>query len=98
MTSEEWAYIAGLFDGEGCVYRRLRSGHSHRIQISQSTPEVLEWVRNCLGYGKIYGPYARNQYTWTLGQRKLIGHFARGVLPYSIVKRIALEDLLKVIQ
>lgn len=48
------AYIAGLFDAEGCIYLNLKKVSKSYISITQkSYPEVLEQVCSMLGFGKI---------------------------------------------
>ena len=70
MEINEVAYIAGLFDGEGCVTckqkktkRADRKGKVYnqwyiRCEISMTDREVISWIHETLGFGwsreKIY--------------------------------------------
>ena len=70
MTPIDAAYIAGLFDGEGCVTckkhptkRPDRGGKIYnqwyiRCEMNMTDKEVIEWVHETLGFGwcreKIY--------------------------------------------
>ena len=70
MIVSEAAYIAGLFDGEGCVTckkkptkRADRGGKVYnqwyiRCEISMTDKEVISWIHEVLGFGwsreKIY--------------------------------------------
>jgi hypothetical protein len=70
ITMTEIAYIAGLFDGEGCVTckqkktkRKDRGGKVYnqwyiRCEISMTDKEVITWLHETLGFGwsreKIY--------------------------------------------
>jgi len=46
-----WDYIAGFFDGEGCItYGRSKR---YRIMISQTHKEVLESIRDFVGVGYV---------------------------------------------
>ena len=70
MESNEAAYIAGLFDGEGCVTckqkptkRKDRGGKVYkqwyiRCEISMTDKEIISWLHETLGFGwsgeKIY--------------------------------------------
>ena len=70
MEISEAAYIAGLFDGEGCVTckqkptkRADRKGKVYnqwyiRCEISMTNQEVISWIHETLGFGwsreKIY--------------------------------------------
>lgn len=48
-------YISGLFDAEGCLYIDKHTISAYRISISQkSHPEVLEYVKQYLGFGYVY--------------------------------------------
>ena len=63
LTVAEIAYIAGLFDGEGCVTckqkptkRADRKGKVYnqwyiRCEMSMTEKEVIEWVHETLGFG-----------------------------------------------
>jgi hypothetical protein len=59
-NSEELAWAAGFFDGEGSIgtYPAGRYGKPRiDISLSQTDPQVLERFRNVLSVGKVYGPY-----------------------------------------
>ena len=63
MTVSEIAYIAGLFDGEGCVTckkkptkRPDRGGKIYnqwyiRCEISMTDKEIIAWLHETLGFG-----------------------------------------------
>jgi hypothetical protein len=63
MTETERAYIAGLFDGEGCVtckqVKRKRKDRGDKIynqwyircEIAMTNKDVIEWVHKILGFG-----------------------------------------------
>ena len=69
FTREELAYVAGLFEGEGTVYtvtggryktktsEGIRKTPRIQLAISMTDYSPLEQVVDCLGFGKIYGPY-----------------------------------------
>lgn len=49
------AYIAGLFDGEGCVLARRRGSKiSVEISITQVNPGVLHEIARALNLGRVY--------------------------------------------
>ncbi len=61
LTEAQRGYIAALIDGEGTVrfewYRASKNGKRYqrsRVSISNTNWELLEWVRETLGYGKVY--------------------------------------------
>ena len=63
MENSEAAYIAGLFDGEGCVTckkkptkRADRKGKTYqqwyiRCEVSMTDKEVISWLHETLGFG-----------------------------------------------
>ena len=63
LTIAEIAYIAGLFDGEGCVTckqkkvkRKDRGGKVYkqwhiRCEINMADREAIEWLHETLGFG-----------------------------------------------
>ena len=68
------AYIAGLFDGEGCItykqYMRKRKGQkkayptwSIRMEIAMTDKSVLIWLHEVLGVGTLGEKRYRTKYT-----------------------------------
>ena len=68
ITSENAAYIAGLFDGEGSIYfakrpekKKKHNGKGYRTSMSQrismeitmTDRSVLQWVHEVLGVGTV---------------------------------------------
>ena len=56
MTETEKAYIAGIIDGEGSVMlQRIHKNEfpSPCISIASTTLELLEWVKDTVGKGRI---------------------------------------------
>ena len=60
IQDTEWAYIAGLFEGEGCAGNynsgRQKNGKQRKriqVSISQKNPMVLKWLKKILGYGRL---------------------------------------------
>lgn len=81
----ERAYIAGFFDGEGCVHFMKNRGGKPRVSLTQKDPEVLHKIQGLLGCGGIspQGEYWQFQVyslddTWD---------FVNLILKYSVVKR-----------
>jgi intein/homing endonuclease len=82
------AYIAGFFDGEGCVHFRSVGKYNRPIlSMSQKDPEVLHRIQDVLGYGKMSHNSANNQWQLRISVQYQIRHFIREVHRYSIVKR-----------
>jgi len=90
----EIAYIAGLFDGEGCVFvehrkTRLQDGLSISVKIGMTTPEPLYLCQRIFG-GKVLLHLTRkgwhDSYDWRIyGTRADL--FYRIIEPYLILKK-----------
>ena len=104
----EFAWAAGLFDGEGTVAadKDPRTGRYRAInmEIPQSspdgTPEVLVRFRKIVGVGNISGPYEprspwsrQPQYRWRSGAREDVDAVAALLSPWlGLVKRTQFEN------
>ena len=64
MTETDVAYIAGLFDGEGCItYKQYMRKRKHqkkayptwsiRMEMAMTDESVLRWVHEVLGVGTV---------------------------------------------
>jgi len=56
----DFAWAAGLFDGEGNIRFDPRPGRKNgwcQMQMAQTDRRVLDRFRGVLGIGKVYGPY-----------------------------------------
>lgn len=85
------AYIAGFFDGEGCVTSRKQPKqkyHYVKVNISQKDPAILLWIQEFYG-GRIRAQHRkRPDRVWTTHQLVLSGkdkveRFLRDVLPLT---------------
>lgn len=97
LTTCEWAYIAGLLDGEGTIALEYHTNHKARpyanpyIGCSNKNLEALEFLRSRLG-GRIIAftptlANASDAYKYTLHGRDNIKRVLEGIQPYSIIKR-----------
>jgi hypothetical protein len=64
----QWAWAAGLFEGEGSLFA---NDHQRRLSIGSTDQDVIESFHSVVGVGRLVGPYApRNdigkkvQYRW----------------------------------
>ena len=104
MTALELAYTAGLFDGEGHVdvgHFGGRQGLRYypRMAITNTNDDVMAWLSQFGGrvYTHAQGPGALGTkpiHTWRLNRVADIAYLLRAMLPYLIIKRAAVEDLL----
>ena len=74
MNGTDVAYIAGLFDGEGCVsYKQYMRKRPHnkkayptwqiRLEIAMTDKSILIWVNEMLGVGTVGEKRYKTKYT-----------------------------------
>jgi hypothetical protein len=57
-SSEEIAWAAGLFEGEGCISHMQRgSGLDLQIALAMTDEEVVRRFDAVVDRGRVYGPY-----------------------------------------
>lgn len=94
------AYIAGFFDGEGCIssqeyyekgkyekYPRI----SIQVSITNTNKEVLDFICGKFGglitnHGKAKNHY-KTCYAWKLTGKEKMQRFLETILPYTFVKK-----------
>jgi len=103
-----WPYVAGFFDGEGCIFMNHISGRltgHYKVTITQSERPVLQGVAAFLAQNgidsRIYGRQKmtgqRRQLINLIIQRKEnVVKFLRFVIPYLWVKRVQAQDALRI--
>lgn len=99
MTRAERAWLAGLFDGEGCIaWPRRENLHTARIDVYNCNYELLLMVQERTGTGKISArgkakEHHSQAYVWNCygdNARLVLGQ----ILPWLIVKKVAAEIVL----
>ena len=100
------AYLAGLFDADGCassyISKKKNTNYTTRVhscEISMTNKEVIYWVKNTVGFGNIHyrekvGGMGKLPQWRYRASHKLALKFANLVLPYSIVKKEKLKKIL----
>ena len=100
------AYIAGLFDGEGCVdyakrWEKREPARKYLVrriicEIGMTDYSVLHWLHETLGYGSLRSrkvPEGKKpQWRWRCSFRESYT-FAKQMLPYAIVKQEKLKQI-----
>ena len=100
------AYLAGLFDADGCassyVQRNKKSNKTvqvHCCEIAMTNKEVIHWVKNLVGFGNIHykakvgGMGKKPQWRYRASHRLAL-KFANKILPHSIVKKGKLQEII----
>lgn len=94
LTDAEKGYLAGLFDGEGCVgyYRRYTKGisyHSASLHICSTDLRAIEWVATKVGYGNVTSTQNGTRkvaYSWQLCNKPQVEEVLKMIRPYLIIK------------
>jgi len=99
ITKEDIIYIAGLFDGEGCIFiqkhppdvkRRMVNPHYQlTVTLSNTDIPVLEWIKTTFG-GNFYLRKIlfrkKEQGEWKLSDKKALS-FLYLIRPYAKIKK-----------
>ncbi|KKN24648.1 hypothetical protein LCGC14_0892740 [marine sediment metagenome] len=99
VDEKQLAYIAGIFDGEGCVLVRKRAwGNDVRLIVTNTHLGLLNWLRDKLGVGRITPSCGTAEtrkpcYHWELTTSSNCFLLAKALIPYTIVKRDKLLQL-----
>lgn len=95
----DWAYLAGLFDGEGCIktaFKTYTTGNRRStwqlsLDICNTHRPVIEWVQSMFG-GFAYTQereeaHVRRRFHWASRSGAGCLFVLRGILPYLRIKR-----------
>jgi hypothetical protein len=88
------SYLAGFFDGEGCVKSFIVSTHPQiMLEIAQKDPSILYHIQEYLGYGKVQVIHSRGRESHQLRiyGRDRVRQTIRLIYPHSIIKKQQLE-------
>ncbi len=76
------AYIAGLFDAEGCIYICKTKLSKIYVKLTQTNhPSILHKIKDYFGYGNVY-----DDNNFKIESKRYCIDFITKVLPYLIVK------------
>lgn len=99
------AYVAGFFDGEGCIHAhiRKRDGKTTKswltVSISQKDPYILNYIQELTGLGGLYqyqgGIKKLKYWRYSITGTESVHQFLDTIFPYLLGKkeqaRISLE-------
>lgn len=95
IMSEEIAWAAGLFEGEGCIHMR-RDGDV-QVSIKMTDRDVIERFANLFPVPKIYvrpaGARTKETYEWRTTRARLVEEMIRALRPYLLQRRGATADV-----
>lgn len=96
----DWSYIAGFFDGEGNLYiarsRSFKNGnvsHYITIRIYQDNIDVLEQIKQFLGFGQIY-KYTNKTAELSFNKKKDVQSFLMNIRDKIVVKKQQVDYIL----
>ncbi len=101
----EWAYLAGIIDGEGCVdavetlprtKRNVSPNFRIRLHVTNTSAHLISWISERFGgYVVVKARPGQHKATKTCWNVKWTGGYAelilKGCLPYLIVKKYQAE-------
>lgn len=107
LTIEDASYIAGLFDGEGCVHLSstswkdcpcFRTPTSYlRLSITNTNKEIVQWLIATVD-GKMHEVKRTGKcktcYVWTINGLNSVD-FVKQIYPYLKIKRLQAEIAIK---
>ena len=97
MRKVDLSYIAGLFDGEGCISiakcspRRIGNSPYYRLEVAvvmanEYIPKLFQFHFGGRTYKKKGMEYWRQQWQWHAGSEEAVD-FLKAILPYLRLKR-----------
>lgn len=97
LTETDLAYIAGIFDGEGCIgyYRTSKTGTPYYhalVNITMTEGMLVNKLPELFGFGKVSIHKAkpdqnrRTAYQWQVGHKKQVQKFLESIRPYLVGK------------
>ena len=85
----EWAWLAGLFEGEGCIHFSNRA--SVYLLISMADRDVIEAVDRLYpspsGLRMRTFEHKKTQWVWQVSERDVVRGFLEGIRPYLYSRR-----------
>lgn len=103
----EIAYLAGLFDGEGCIFISKYRGQTNRSAVytlhaivAMTSKEPIEYCKEITGLGNVYFKKSKNinyrdQWRWD-AQGKEAAEFLRRIYPWLKVKNGQIDCALEI--
>ncbi len=92
LSELEWAYLAGIIDGEGSIaIYRFRDSYRPEISVFNTNVELKQWLKTRLG-GYVNPPRQQNPrqkpaFKWRTTTLRQMKEICQRCLPYLIVKR-----------
>lgn len=101
-TESEWAWVAGIIEGEGCLRyseQSIRGYWSTEVRVRMTDLDIIERLRDVTGVGNVLGPYIRPKprkpiYEWRVSKKLDARLVLQNVRPWLGRRRGAKADLI----
>lgn len=106
LRETEWAYLAGLIDGEGCLFISKQqfkqcvypSYRAHLI-VGMTNKSVIDYIHSLVDAGNVYFTKSKSEkymhkYRWEVTANVDISKILNNILPFLIVKKAEAETML----
>lgn len=91
--SKKLAYVAGLFDGDGCVHVQNEMRKDYRLaritaSVTNTNVDIIKYLKDCFGgYTKFRQlPSGKTAGTWGLSCKSAV-EFLEQILPFMRIKK-----------
>lgn len=91
LTSEQWSYIAGLFEARGSV--STVDDYREKIRITIPSASIADWLQTILGIGTIKHFEHRSEFLIT--GKKDVHDVAVGIEPYLVSQKSRVRRLVE---
>ncbi len=103
-TKEDYIYLAGLIDGEGCIYGHTLKRDKYeiivaRLSVKMVDKEIIDWIYKTFG-GFVYKKRddREKQYhtlwSWEVSKAEYLIPFLENIIPYLKLKKYRAKLLL----
>lgn len=96
----ELAYLAGIIDGEGTIYRLSTRQRRWTVSIATTSEDLLEWLRAIGGrtHEMPQGNLGKKPcWRWEITAARDVRFLLQSIVPYMLIKRsaakMAIEDI-----
>lgn len=96
-TDTDWAWAAGIFEGEGCTSFAIENGRCYpRLRVGMTDEDVVRRFHRVVGRGRVYGPYRddanphyKARYVWCAARQVDVAFIVSMLWPYLGERRRA---------
>lgn len=100
MTEAEWAWCAGLFEGEGCFSIEKSQVLSARVRMNMTDEDVIRKIHRLTGIGTVTlrpswtakQPHHKDQWRWNVSRMDDIEFFIKGIYEHLGERRRSKAD------